>query len=316
MYLTLSVSVVCVIVLANYADLHRGLQSVVYALLGLGDLLLCGIGMAALSSAWLPWLGPNAGLGVELGGLMLITGLTGLATLLPKVRQGISRLLDITPHSSVHTTCLNLTVSAVGLGMAQALVWRSFDEVPLQIVAVTPLDLVVSSALMLVLAVTGVGLLVRRTLAETISRLGLRRLRPRDLLVAALTVGLFLVLDAATGKLWEVLNPASFQRAQETATSLFGAILTPAGALTAGLAAGIGEELLFRGALQPRLGLVITSLLFMLAHFQYSFSLGMVEVLLLGLALGYIRRRAGTTPCILVHGGYNIANVVMLMVAG
>ena len=315
MYLTLSASVVCVIVLANYADLHRGLQPVVYALLGLGDLLLCGIGVVALSSAWLPWLGPNAGLGSALGGLVLITGLAGLATLLPKVRRGISRLLDIKPYSSVHTTCLNLASCAVGLGVAQALVWRSLDEVPLQMIAVTPLDLVASSALMLILAVSGVGLLIRRTLPETISRLGLRRVRLRDLLVAALTVGLFLALDAATGKLWEVLNPASFQRAQETATSLFDAILTPVGALTAGLAAGIGEELLFRGALQPRLGLMITSLLFMLAHFQYSFSLGMVEVLLLGLALGHLRRRAGTMPCVLVHGAYNIANVVMLMAA-
>jgi membrane protease YdiL (CAAX protease family) len=315
MYLTLSVSVVCVIVLANYADLHRGLQPVVYALLGLGDLLLCGIGAVTLSSAWLPWLGPNAGWGVALGGLMFSTGLLGMATLLPRVRQGVSRVLDIRADSSVHTTCLNLTLCAVGLGVAQALVWRSLDQVPLQIIAVTPLDLVASSALMLVLAVTGVGLLVRRTFAQTVSRLGLRRLRVPDLLVAVLTAGLFLALDAATSRLWQVINPPSFQRAQETATSLFSAILTPAGALTAGLAAGIGEELLFRGALQPRLGLVLTSLLFMLAHFQYSFSLGMVEVLLLGLALGYLRRRAGTTPCILVHGGYNIANVVMLMVA-
>ena len=42
------------------------------------------------------------------------------------------------------------------------------------------------------------------------------------------------------------------------------------GILTLGLAAGIGEETLFRGALQPRFGLLITSLLFALLHSQYG----------------------------------------------
>ena len=54
MYLTLSVSVLCVIVLANYADLHRGLRPVVCALLGLGDLLLCGIGVVTLAPSGYP----------------------------------------------------------------------------------------------------------------------------------------------------------------------------------------------------------------------------------------------------------------------
>lgn len=42
--------------------------------------------------------------------------------------------------------------------------------------------------------------------------------------------------------------------------------LTPAGAVVVGLAAGIGEELLFRGVLQEAVGLAGASVLFGLAH--------------------------------------------------
>jgi len=40
--------------------------------------------------------------------------------------------------------------------------------------------------------------------------------------------------------------------------------------LLLGLSAGIGEEITLRGALQPKLGLALTSLLFAALHVQYS----------------------------------------------
>jgi membrane protease YdiL (CAAX protease family) len=42
--------------------------------------------------------------------------------------------------------------------------------------------------------------------------------------------------------------------------------LTPANVVVLALASGLGEEVFFRGALQPRVGLVLASLLFGLAH--------------------------------------------------
>jgi hypothetical protein len=53
------------------------------------------------------------------------------------------------------------------------------------------------------------------------------------------------------------------------AEALAGALgpLTPAQVLVLAAASGIGEELFFRGALQPRVGLVAASLLFGAAHF-------------------------------------------------
>jgi membrane protease YdiL (CAAX protease family) len=81
--------------------------------------------------------------------------------------------------------------------------------------------------------------------------------------------------------------------------------LTGVGTLMLGISAGVGEELAMRGALLPRLGLVATSLLFAALHVQYS-PLGMLTIGLIGLLLGVIRRRGGTTSAIAVHVLYDI----------
>ena len=78
------------------------------------------------------------------------------------------------------------------------------------------------------------------------------------------------------------------------------------------LLAGLGEELLFRGALQPVLGLPLASVLFALAHFitpTYALLTG-----LMGLYLGWLAEASGTlwTP-IATHALYDfIAFLVVI----
>lgn len=73
----------------------------------------------------------------------------------------------------------------------------------------------------------------------------------------------------------------------------------------------IAEELLFRGLLQPKLELVLTSTealivqaaLFSAAHLSPAI---LVTHFLIGLALGWVRRRSGSLwSCILLHGAWN-----------
>ncbi len=75
----------------------------------------------------------------------------------------------------------------------------------------------------------------------------------------------------------------------------------PIAALIFGLTVGIGEELLFRGAIQPRFGLVQTAFLFATFHTQYGFTWLLLGVFANGLILGILRNRYGTTACILTH---------------
>jgi membrane protease YdiL (CAAX protease family) len=76
--------------------------------------------------------------------------------------------------------------------------------------------------------------------------------------------------------------------------------------------AALAEEMLFRGAVQPRLGLWFTSLAFALGHLQYGLSPALVQILVLGLILGLVRQRANTTTCIVIHGLYNLANLFVM----
>ncbi|HEV2106424.1 MAG TPA: CPBP family intramembrane glutamic endopeptidase, partial [Candidatus Eisenbacteria bacterium] len=75
--------------------------------------------------------------------------------------------------------------------------------------------------------------------------------------------------------------------------------------LLLGTSAGVGEELVVRGALQPRAGVLAAALLFACGHVQYTW-FGMLTIALLGVLLGVIRLRAGTTTAIVVHATYDV----------
>ena len=78
-----------------------------------------------------------------------------------------------------------------------------------------------------------------------------------------------------------------------------------------GLSAGIGEELLFRGALQPRYGIVLSSVLFALLHSQYGFSFITLSTFLLGCTFGLLAKRYGVIHAIIAHTIYNMLAVII-----
>jgi uncharacterized protein len=77
------------------------------------------------------------------------------------------------------------------------------------------------------------------------------------------------------------------------------------GAVLVSVAAGVGEELLFRGALQPRVGVGPSAALFAVLHVQYQLP-GMLMIFVVGVALGALKRRTATTFTILVHVFYDL----------
>lgn len=84
-----------------------------------------------------------------------------------------------------------------------------------------------------------------------------------------------------------------------------GPMFTVFAAIVVGLSAGIGEEVLFRGLIQPLFGVVATAILFTLIHIHYGPTVLLLELFLIGLVLGYIRNRWNTTAAIIVHGGFD-----------
>jgi membrane protease YdiL (CAAX protease family) len=91
--------------------------------------------------------------------------------------------------------------------------------------------------------------------------------------------------------------------------------------LLVGLLAGVGEELLFRAALQPWLGIIAASLLFGLTHsgtarLNEGVSVGKLTYVLgtmvAGYLLGILYVKVGLLASISAHAGFDIAILMVL----
>ncbi len=76
----------------------------------------------------------------------------------------------------------------------------------------------------------------------------------------------------------------------------------------------IGEELLFRGYLVKKTGILASSALFGLAHYSYGSVVEMVAAVAIGLILAaYVKYEGNVYPAIAVHAVYNAATLALLL---
>jgi membrane protease YdiL (CAAX protease family) len=155
-----------------------------------------------------------------------------------------------------------------------------------------------------------VGYRVRRDLRESVQRLGLGPLHAGY--VAPVLLGVAALIAFNTGA--EFLQRRYFAEWWLEDQRINQAIRSGLGLhemLLLGLSAGIGEEITLRGALQPRLGLFWTSLLFAVLHVQYSW-FGIAVIFAIGVILGVIRNRTNTTVAMAIHTLYDIIAVLLI----
>nr|WP_290665127.1 CPBP family intramembrane glutamic endopeptidase [Ardenticatena sp.] len=243
---------------------------------------------------------------------ILATGLLGMLALIPTVRRGIGRFLrQIDPNNMVHITALMYGVYVVGISLAQ-LISGIGDLLQTIDVRIGFLTVWAQGVAFVLFAFMGVGAFMRRSWRETLQRLGLQRPTARQVWLA---VGVMLALqlfDTLVLLLWQWFDPQGVEVLSNSFTGIFGGLMNIPGALSIGLTAGIGEELLFRGALQPRFGLFSTAILFTVLHVQYGFTPALLEILVIALVLGVVRDRTNTTTVILIHTLYNTLNVLLM----
>lgn len=170
-----------------------------------------------------------------------------------------------------------------------------------------PGDAVYQALWMVVLAILGAGYPVRRAFADGLVRLGVRRL-PRGVVARLVVVGLGLALLAPAadrGLAW-VWSALGWQQTNgELVDQLFAAGHSPLGVVVLAVCAGVSEEAIFRGLLQPRLGWLLPNLAFAAGHaFQYG-SEALVSVFVFGAAMAFVRHRTSTTGAMLTHGLYD-----------
>jgi membrane protease YdiL (CAAX protease family) len=263
----------------------------------------------------------------QIGAILLWT-LVGLVVagvlLIPAVRRIVARALPIDPHSSVHAIALSVVSGAIIISLGQLIAAGGRPPL-LETVEATPrampqgsdtdqlLLTVYGFAWTVPAALVAGGFPVVRTLRGAFQRLGL--VRPTRLQVlgaiglAVLMAGGASLLDVVIGRLWSAMgwpqtNSAAFER-------LLGGLVSPIGAVLIGITAGLGEEMVVRGVLQPRLGILLSNLFFASLHaYQYGFD-GLLSVFIIGLILGVVRKRTNTTTSSIVHGTYDFVLVMV-----
>ncbi len=168
----------------------------------------------------------------------------------------------------------------------------------------------------LVVSFLGVGLGIKRNLPQTLRRLGLGLPTGQGLLASmGVTIGLF-VFVAIVSVLWQAAVPEDvFKEQSEASEALADSISTVWLALLLAATAAVGEEIAFRGALQPVLGLWPTALIFALTHMQYTLTPAWLIIFGVALAFGWIRLRYNTTVAIMTHFLYNFIPLAVVVSA-
>jgi membrane protease YdiL (CAAX protease family) len=186
---------------------------------------------------------------------------------------------------------------------------------------IPPVAILASQLPFVVIALLGVGAGIRRGPRETLARLGYGPISPMQVGVVVLFIVGAIALSVAADALFSQLQPGLYRRVGEISQTLFdpkGLSLVSAVlfALLIGVGAGLGEETLFRGAVQPVLGIPVTSVLFASMHVQYGPSLLLGYIFLLSIGLGLLRRYINTTASFLAHAGYNTLGILAVYFFG
>jgi len=167
-------------------------------------------------------------------------------------------------------------------------------------------DVVINEIFYLAIAIFGYGWLTRKNLTTTLNDLGVKKPNSSNILFGfSVGVGLiFLIVVFAL-----IFQYFGFK---EENNDWLKNLISIQNAFILGLSAGICEEILFRGALQPKFGIILTALLFAFLHVQYPALWMLFIIFVIGIILGYVRRITNTTTAIIAHSTYDIVQMLML----
>jgi uncharacterized protein len=305
------------------AETAKTLRWVAYGLLLAWYLLILGVGLLLqLVGAVLPAAGgPDQAFSPVLGADRIpafalglwAPSLLGILLLWRPVRRLFGRFTDLDPDNPVHAVALSYVglvllnlFATLGMGLDSLAV--SLEQQAAMGMKFNPTPTVWAQELTwFVMALVGIGWLSRRSFRSALERLAIVRPRLKHLAIGV-GVGFLMapLVIAAEYGLAQIGVKANAD-VERLAEQLIGPLaLSIPGILTLGLAAALGEESLLRGAMQPRFGLIFTTVIFALLHSTYGISLATAIVFAVGLVLGLLRKRYNTTTSMTAHAVYNM----------
>ena len=260
---------------------------------------------------------PKMGFGLWLPSLL------GMFVLLPPARRVLARLIPINPSNTIHAVALSYSMlilaqllATMGLGLRNLTSLLNVGGDTLELPSLIP-AFWAQELTWTFMAMVGVGLLSRRNLRQATTRLGLVLPTARQTAIGLGTgIGLAMLAYAVL-YVAEIVGFGLNEEVEKLSEVLIGPLAKSAwGIATLGIAAALGEESIFRGALQPRFGLFLTAALFTLLHAQYGLSLATAVVFIVSLAFGWVRQVNNTSTSMIVHATYNVAVALLSLLAG
>ena len=263
------------------------------------DMLASQFGSGILS----PDLSAQSRFAVDAG--FIVTGVAAGGFIFRPIRRDVAGFEPIDADNPVHALALSLATVFFGTQVT----FIFFTDVLAADRAQPPLsiaDLFLNELPFLVLGLAGVGLFMRRRIAAAAVRVGFVAPSWWHIALALAGAGAFFALAEGSDALNHVISPEVARNVDATTQHLFGQLGGPIGIAAVALIPGICEETLFRGALQPRIGLLATALLFTSIHTQYAVSVDTLAIFLIALGLGLIRKYVNTTASCTCHVTYNL----------
>jgi membrane protease YdiL (CAAX protease family) len=222
--------------------------------------------------------------------------------------QKASWLRGFNPASTVHVVAVVYVIYLLGSQFISFILGGGLSGVAesYQTQGLSGWSLIVGELPFLVIPVLGVGLGLHRNLGQTLKRLGLNLPVGQGVLAAfGVTIGLFIFV-AIVNSVWMALVPKDVYQQQTQASDALSNSVTSIGlAFLLAASAAVGEEIAFRGALQPVLGFWPTAIVFALTHIQYALTPAWLIILGVALAFGWLRMRYSTTVSMMTHFLYN-----------
>jgi hypothetical protein len=288
---------------AHRAQVDRSARVGLYLLFGIPALLLILAGLAVLSR------GDRV-----LGPLVLLIGIGLGLPLLRPVRAALARVTPLDPDSAIDMTGLCVVLGLLGLFVGNSLAPMAGappDETLIPSVGI--LELLVQAAFFVAVAYIAVGLPYWRDLRAATERLGIVAPDARTIGIAVAAMFAAFLVAGLAGLASQQFDPELSQALDDVVDQMTAQVQNPLGAVVLGASAGIGEEAIFRGALQPRFGILIPSLLFAMLHGpQYGFNVALLGLLGVSIILGLERKYVNTTAAMITHALFNAVQVLAL----
>ncbi len=233
-----------------------------------------------------------------------------------RVQQVFGKQSSYRAESNVHQVAIILALCLIGYLFINFIISGGLEGVAqtIQENGISLTSIIFQGMMFVVIALLGVGLAIRRSLPQTLERLGLQTPTPQNILMGILSGLILIAASLVLTRIWtSIVTVEQYAQQSAAAAEFDNQFNTIPAIFILAITSAVGEEVLFRGALQPIFGLPATTLFFVLFHDQYTLTPAMLIILVIGFGLGLLRRYQGTTSAIIAHFIYNFLPIAIII---